>query len=125
MEATMTTQTTLGAQPPTPLDLWNKCKEIRGFLINLTRNGDEADDLISETWLSASKGLHTFEPESNLSAWLVTIARNLYLTRSRRLWRSVLIEDPEGKYAARLTFREEQEWYVIGQDIQAALNRLP
>lgn len=118
----MTTQI-LGAQPPTEKELWDRCEHLKGYLIRLTRNRADADDLVHETWIKASKGLHNFEVGTNLDGWLITIARNLHSNEKKRYRREV--QDPDNIYAEGLTFPEEQEWRLIGHDIQAAFEKLP
>ena len=62
---------------------------IFGFLYRLTRDRALADDLHQETWLAAARHAVNLRPESDLAAWLFTIARNKY--RSWCRW-SVLAE---------------------------------
>ena len=59
------------------------------YLVSITKNQDEADDLSQETWLrvlersSQYRGGHTF------AKWLRAIARNLVIDRARKKWRHV------------------------------------
>jgi RNA polymerase sigma-70 factor, ECF subfamily len=46
----------------------------------LTQNRDEAEDLVQETYLKALKGFASFEPGTNLRAWMYRILRNTFLT---------------------------------------------
>ena len=46
----------------------------------LSRNGDDAEDLVQETFLKALRGFESFEPGSNFKAWIFRILRNSYLT---------------------------------------------
>lgn len=62
-------------------DEWALTRLFRAFqpqLLGYLRHHapDVADDLASETWLAAAKGLHSFEGEiGDFRAWLFTIAR--------------------------------------------------
>lgn len=47
----------------------------------LTRNRDEADDLLQETYLRAWRFFHHFTPGTNCRAWLLTIMHNQFKTR--------------------------------------------
>ncbi len=47
----------------------------------LTRNRDEAEDLVQETYLRALRFFHHFTPGTNCRAWLLTIMHNQFKTR--------------------------------------------
>jgi len=46
----------------------------------LTRNRDEAEDLVQETYFKALKGFSSFQLGSNFRAWMYRILRNTFLT---------------------------------------------
>lgn len=51
----------------------------------LTRTGDEAADLVQETFLRALKGFHTFNLEPHgIRPWLVRVMQNLHFSRFTR-----------------------------------------
>ena len=52
---------------------------LRAFARSLCGAADQADDLVQETLVKAWKSRASFEPGSNLKAWLFTILRNTYL----------------------------------------------
>src|SRR5690606_32451508 len=54
---------------------------LRVYARNLTRGGTEADDLVQETLMKALANIESFEPGTNLRAWLFTIMRNTFLNR--------------------------------------------
>jgi len=56
---------------------------LLAFARSLTRDWEEAEDLVQETCLRALGATDRFEPGSNLRAWLFTILRNLHLNRRR------------------------------------------
>jgi RNA polymerase sigma-70 factor (ECF subfamily) len=49
----------------------------------LTRNADEAEDLVQETTLRALRGFESLRSEGPLRAWLLTILRNLFINSYR------------------------------------------
>ena len=59
-------------------------KPLFSYCYSLTRNRDNAEDLVQETLLKCIKYWDRFEKGTNLQAWAVTIARNQYLTEMRR-----------------------------------------
>ena len=68
---------------------------LYGHALSLTRNADEAEDLVQETTLRALRGFATFRADGPVRAWLLTILRNLFINsyRSRvRAPRSVSLD---------------------------------
>lgn len=54
------------------------------LLHRLTRNRHEAEDLTQETFLRAARQNESFQPGTNLRAWLMRIAVNAHLDARRR-----------------------------------------
>src|SRR5713101_3207001 len=79
---------------------------LRAFAISLCGNVDRADDLVQEALLRALANLNSFEPGTNMSAWLFTILRNLFRSEYRKRRREVA--DGEGSYAESLKTQPEQ-----------------
>ena len=75
-------------------DILASVPSLRAFAISLSGNGDRADDLVKETLLRAIANIDSFQPGSNLPAWLFTILRNLFRSDYRKRRREV--EDAEG-----------------------------
>ena len=46
----------------------------------LTRNREESEDLVQETYLKALKGFVSFQQGTNFRAWMYRILRNTFLT---------------------------------------------
>lgn len=57
---------------------------IRSYLLRETGDEDVADDLTSDTFYKALRGIHATRDDTNLQAWLYRIARNLVIDRGRR-----------------------------------------
>jgi RNA polymerase sigma-70 factor (ECF subfamily) len=55
-----------------------------GFLLRLAVRRDVAEDLLQEAWLKAARAAPRLREDTDLAAWLFTIARNAY--RSYRRW---------------------------------------
>jgi RNA polymerase sigma-70 factor (ECF subfamily) len=96
---------------------------LRAFAISLSGNVDRADDLVQETLLRAWANLNSFEPGTNMSAWLFTILRNLFRSEYRKRRREVA--DSEGTYAETLKTQPEQTSRVEFEEFRTALAKLP
>jgi RNA polymerase sigma-70 factor (ECF subfamily) len=66
---------------------------LRAFALSLT-NRPEGEDLAQETMLRAWKARDSYQPGTNLKAWLFTILRNQHMSGGRRAWRTRPL-DPE------------------------------
>ena len=96
---------------------------LRAFAISLCGNVDRADDLVQETLLRALANIDTFQPGTNMSAWLFTILRNHFRSEYRKRRREV--EDSEGHYADTLKSQPEQYGQIEFNEFRAALSHLP
>jgi RNA polymerase sigma-70 factor (ECF subfamily) len=96
---------------------------LRAFAMSLCGNVDRADDLVQETLLRAIANINSFEPGTNMSAWLFTILRNLFRSEYRKRRREV--EDGDGRYADSLKAHPEQPGRVEFEELRAALAKLP
>jgi RNA polymerase sigma-70 factor, ECF subfamily len=105
-------KTVLGAVP-----------SLRAFAISLCGNVDRADDLVQETLLRAIANINSFQPGTNMSAWLFTILRNHFRSEYRKRRREV--EDSDGRYAETLKSQPEQYGRVEFREFREALTQLP
>ena len=96
---------------------------LRAFAISLCGNVDRADDLVQEALLRALANIHSFQPGTNMSAWLFTILRNHFRSEYRKRRREV--EDGDGSYAETLKSHPEQYGRVEFEEFRAALAKLP
>src|SRR5437762_3135870 len=81
------------------------------------------DDLVQETLLRALANIDSFQPGSNLAAWLFTILRNLFRSDYRKRRREV--EDADGSYAKTLKTQPAQTAHLEFEEFRAALDKLP
>src|SRR5258705_2307608 len=96
---------------------------LRAFGISLSGNVDRADDLVQETMLRALANIHSFQPGTNMNAWLFTILRNLFRSEYRKRKREV--EDADGSYAESLKSHPDQHSRVEFEEFRVALAKLP
>jgi RNA polymerase sigma-70 factor, ECF subfamily len=95
---------------------------LRAFAISLCGNVDRADDLVQETLLRALANIDSFQPGTNMSAWLFTILRNHFRSEYRKRRREV--EDTDGSYAETLKSQPEQMGRVEFEEFREALAKL-
>ncbi len=95
---------------------------LRAFAMSLCGRVDQADDLVQETLVKAWSHLDSFQPGTNMAAWLYTILRNEFYSSFRRRRREVA--DSDGFLAGRLATLPTQDSHVEFQDFRAALFRL-
>lgn len=69
-----------------------------GYILNMTGNRTEADDVFQDVWLRAMRSLGGYR-DRNFGGWLMRIARNLVIDRHRRRKPTLSLdqEDPDGR----------------------------
>jgi len=98
------------------------------FLARLSRNRATAEDLLEETWLRLVSHAERLREDTQLGAWLFTVARNLYVSYCRsRMLEDVHAQDliglwPSGCPSSPL---EETAGHELGARLEAALAKLP
>jgi RNA polymerase sigma-70 factor, ECF subfamily len=103
-----TTKDRAGPLPPSLRDVMlATVPNLRAFAISLSGNVDRADDLVQETLLRAMANIDSFEPGTNMSAWLFTILRNQFRSEYRKRLREV--EDTDGHHVGSLRSPPELE----------------
>ncbi len=96
---------------------------LRAFAISLCGNVDRADDLVQETMVRAIANIDSFQPGTNMPAWLFTILRNHFRSEYRKRRREV--EDADGHYADTLKSQPEQQGHIEFGEFREALSQLP
>jgi RNA polymerase sigma-70 factor, ECF subfamily len=104
-------------------DMLAAVPSLRAFAISLSHHVDRADDLVQEALTRAIASINSLQPETNMSAWLFTILRNLFRSEYRKRRREV--EDPEGRYAETLKSPPEQHGRLELEEFRVALAQLP
>jgi RNA polymerase sigma-70 factor (ECF subfamily) len=88
--------------------------------LRITRNREDAEDAVQETFLSALLHLHDFDGRSRFSTWLTRIAINAALLRLRKNHRSREVpietkadlgEEPK-QYELADAIADPEQWYV-------------
>ena len=103
-------------------DLLGAIPSLRAFAVSLAQNADKADDLVQETLVKAWDKQGSFQPGTNLKAWLFTILRNEFYSQMRKRGREV--QDSDGLMTARLAVHPSQHGMLDLEDFRAALRAL-
>jgi RNA polymerase sigma-70 factor (ECF subfamily) len=104
-------------------DLLAAIPSLRAFAVSLAQNSDKADDLVQETLVKAWDKQESFQPGTNLKAWLFTILRNEFYSQMRKRGREV--QDSDGLMTARLAIHPSQQGKLDLEDFRSALKQLP
>lgn len=64
--------------------LTNLRDAFQNYAYSLTQNGEDANDLVQETYLKALTYKDKFDPSTNLKAWMFTIMKNTFINNYRR-----------------------------------------
>ncbi|MGO4837550.1 sigma-70 family RNA polymerase sigma factor [Rhizobiaceae sp. 2RAB30] len=104
-------------------DLLGAIPSLRAFAVSLSQNADRADDLVQETLVKAWDKHMSFQPGTNMKAWLFTILRNEFYSQMRKRGREV--QDSEGVMTSRLAVHPSQHGALDLEDFRSALAQLP
>ncbi|MGD9914498.1 MAG: sigma-70 family RNA polymerase sigma factor [Rhizobiaceae bacterium] len=96
---------------------------LRAFGMSLAQNADKADDLVQETLVKAWDKHASFQPGTNLKAWLFTILRNEFYSQMRKRGREV--QDSDGTLTGKLAVHPGQHGMMDLDDFRKALSALP
>lgn len=94
---------------------------LRIYALSLTRDRDAADDLVQDTVVKALHGRHSFQPGTNLAAWLFRIQRNEFISGLRRQRPTVPVDT---EVAEQLSHPAHQESGLVMREFVAAFGKL-
>lgn len=97
--------------------------KLTRFALKLTKNKDQASDLVQETFFRALTYRDKFEMGTNLGAWCFTLMRNQFVSQFRR--RGRIIQDPEDMYVASMSVLPDQLVHMEMLEFQEAFKKLP
>lgn len=74
-------------------------KSLKPFAMRLTKDNDDANDLLQDTLLKAFTNREKYADGTNLKAWLYTIMKNTFITNYQRMVRkNTFIDESENLY---------------------------
>jgi RNA polymerase sigma-70 factor (ECF subfamily) len=103
----------------------------------MTRNSEDAEDLVQETYLKAYRYYDKFEEGTNFKAWLFKIMKNTFINNYRKRQQTPALSDfadieesfesQVSEDVARPIKNPEEEFLenVLDEDVQRALDKLP
>lgn len=104
-------------------------ERVYSFLLRLCGRPADADDLFQETFVQLARHARRLHPETDLRAFLFTVARNRYLSHRRTaLWRRLrlaLFSSEVPAPAAPATPHEATALSGTAQRLERALQELP
>ena len=104
--------------------------QLYNFAHWLTRNREEAEDLVQETYAKALKGFSSFQLGTNFRAWMYRILRNTFLTSRTGLKVTMTVPlDPE-EDGPELAIESDTPETILFERanrelLQAAIDELP
>jgi len=101
---------------------------LKTLAMQLTKNQDDAKDLVQETLLKALRYQSKFSEGTNLKGWLFTILKNSFINQYRRMAkRKTFIDTTENTYFLDLPSHKSEnqaELTFIRKDLQKAIGEL-
>lgn len=102
-------------------------EEMYQCAYRLTRNYDDAQDLLQSTLLCALKSVGMYTEENNISGWLYTIMRNIFFNTTRHSGRCCCMEKEDIERMMQLgenALNDNAEIAFDMSDIQRAIDTL-
>ena len=94
---------------------------LRIYALSLTRDRDSADDLVHDTVIKALTGRNSFQPGTNLAAWLFRIQRNEFISGLRRRRPTVPVDTA---IAESLSHPPHQDSGLVMREFLSAFGKL-
>lgn len=103
-------------------------KSMKPFAMNMTRNVEDAEDLIQDTLLRAINNIDKFQDGTNIKAWLYTIMKNIFINNYRKRSRLQIVNDESDtqfllQSNGEKTFNiAERKW--LSDELDVAMNQV-
>ncbi|MCB0707706.1 MAG: sigma-70 family RNA polymerase sigma factor [Saprospiraceae bacterium] len=116
-------------------ELMPQINSLFNFAFSLTRNEEDANDLVQETYLKAFKSIDKYEVGTNAKAWLFRILKNLFINEYRKRSKQpnrvdyeeivTYHNENESQFSSYLDLREEMFEQMMGDEVTNSVNSLP
>jgi len=106
---------------------------LYSYAMSLARNESQAEDLVQETYLRATRAFGRLRPHSHIKSWLFTIMRHVFLNQIRHQYAGPLIVQIDDQACMALDVADKDavdplDWYLTKQrqrDVRSAVESLP
>jgi RNA polymerase sigma-70 factor (ECF subfamily) len=109
--------------------LLNNAEFLKPFAITLTRDTENAKDLLQETFCKALVNKEKYRVGTNIKAWLYTIMRNIFINNYRRRIKHQVVQDNSSNDFLlnfnRASVTNEAIQKINGKNIYRAIYDLP
>lgn len=106
----------------------NLTPSLKPYALKLTKDGEEANDLLQETVFKAYNNRDKFQDGTNLKAWMYTIMRNTFITNYQRMVRrNTFIDTTENNHfinSSNSVIENDAKGNFMMKDIKAAIDGL-
>lgn len=107
----------------------NESFPLHHYALQLTRNKEDANDLVQETMLKAFTYHNRFAEGTNLKGWLYTIMKNSFINNYRRMMkRNTFIDTSDNSFFLDTSGESSHnlgEAHFILKDVERAIETLP
>jgi RNA polymerase sigma factor (sigma-70 family) len=108
--------------------LQTNTKTLKPFAMRLTKNYDDANDLVQDTLVKAFLNKDKYADGTNLKAWLFTIMKNTFITNYQRMLRKNTIIDTSDNLhyinSSESIVQNDAYGNFANEDISKALEKL-
>lgn len=108
--------------------LTESTKALKPFALRLTRDSDDAADLLQDTAMKAFVHREKFVEGTNLKAWMYTIMKNTFITNYQRIQRRNTVLDSTDNQqhlnSMKLATRNLGDQTIALEDMHGAIDKL-
>ena len=96
-------------------------RTLYAYILSIVKNHDETLDLMQETYIKIMSSAHLYKPMGKPLAWMFTIAKNLYLSKIRKMKREINVDSIEVEDDVRFSYVTNSDDKMV---LETALNIL-
>ncbi len=98
-------------------------RTMYAFSLSLTRNHQEALDLMQDMYIKVLSAAHLYKPQGKPLAWMFTITKNIFYTKTQRS-RRIFSIDPEIMYSdMNFSYVEDLEDRLVLEGVLSLLTK--